>query len=82
MVLYLSHVFLAGEHQLEVDDPVRLPLEECRGGVDENRGLVRHRLIPFLRPGTHECSASRLATDPNVAKIFHCLDIFSPEGSM
>lgn len=45
---HLTHVLLAGQHQFVVDDPIRLPLEECRGGVDEHRRAVCNRLVPFL----------------------------------
>lgn len=46
---YLPHVLLRGEHQLVVQHPVRLLLEQCRGRVDEHRLLLHYRLVPFLR---------------------------------
>lgn len=45
---HLTHVLLCGEHQLVVDDPVRLPLEEGGGGVDEHGLLLHQRLVPLL----------------------------------
>ena len=42
---HLAHVLLAGEHQLMVDDPVRLPLEERATGVDKYLCLLHHRLV-------------------------------------
>ncbi len=46
---HLAHVLLGGEHQLVIDDPVRLALEERRRRVDEHRCPVRDCLVPLLR---------------------------------
>ena len=47
--MHLAHILFAGEHKFMVDDPVRLPLEECGAGVNEDRGLLHDCLIPLLR---------------------------------
>lgn len=43
-----------------VNDPIRLPLEEGRAGVDEHRGLLHDRLVAFLwiLPGSMEEEAA------------------------
>ena len=52
---HLTHVLLAGQHQLVVDDPVRLPLEQRARRVDEHRCLLHHRLVPLLINHTYRC---------------------------
>ena len=39
---HLPHVLLGGQHQLVVDHPLRLVLEDGAGGVDEHRLLLHH----------------------------------------
>ena len=46
---HLTHVLLAGQHQIMINDPVRLPLEQGRAGVDEHWRLLHHGLVAFLR---------------------------------
>lgn len=63
---YLSHVFLACQDQLMVDDPVRLPLEESRGRVDEDGRLLHYCLVPLhhtlkLENVPHHCQKLSLA---------------------
>lgn len=44
----LSHELLGREHQLMVDEPARLLVEQRAVGVDVHRLLVLHRLVPPL----------------------------------
>ncbi len=54
---HLAHVLLAGQHQLVVDDPVRLPLEERAAGVNKHLRLLHHRLVA-LRAARRAASAA------------------------
>ena len=45
---HLSHVLLGGEHELVVDDPVWLTLEEGGRRVDVRRGLLDDGFVSFL----------------------------------
>jgi len=47
----LSHELLGGEHQLVVDEPARLLVEQRAVGVDVHRLLVLHCLVaPLAEP--------------------------------
>ena len=46
---HLAHVLLGGEHELVVDDPLRLPVEERARRMDVHHLPVHHRLVAFLR---------------------------------
>ena len=55
MHMYLSHVFLGGLHDLVVDDPLRLAVEERGGGVDRGDLAVHQGAVTLLQGrGTEE----------------------------